>query len=270
MPFARVNSVRLRYESTGSGEPVVMVMGTGAGHRVWHLHQVPALVEAGYRVITFDNRGIAPSDVCAEGFTVEDLTGDVAGLIRHLDLGPCHLIGTSMGAYVVQELLVARPELARGAVLLATRGRSDALRAALARSQIELWERGIELPARYRAVAEAMRMLGPRTLNDDKRVDDWLDLFELSPPPGPGVLAQLRVDPMPDRLSAYRSIRVPCHVIAFADDLVTPPAQGRELADAIPGATFDEIEGCGHYGYLEEPEAVNASILSGLRARHAG
>jgi pimeloyl-ACP methyl ester carboxylesterase len=50
-------------------------------------------------------------------------------------------------------------------------------------------------------------------------------------------------------------------VLSFADDLVAPAARGRELAAAIPGARYTEIRDAGHYGYLEQPEAVNAAML---------
>ncbi|GAA3086336.1 alpha/beta fold hydrolase [Streptosporangium carneum] len=262
MPVISVNGIRLNYKDTGSGEPVLMVMGTGAGHRVWELHQVPALVEAGYRVITFDNRGIPPSDECAEGFTVHDMVGDVAGLIERLGIGPCRVVGTSMGAYVAQELALARPELVRQAVLMATRGRSDTVRSALAVGEIELGDSGVEPPARYRAAVQALQVLSPSTLNDDLQAKDWLDLFELTLSRGPGVQAQLRLDPMPDRLDAYRRIGVPCLVISFADDLITPPHHGRAVAEAIPGAIHEELAACGHYGYLEDPAGVNKRILA--------
>ena len=103
MPLIQVNGIKLNYDDSGSGPPVLLVMGTGSRGRAWHLHQLPALTTAGYRVITFDNRGIPPSDVCADGFTIDDLVGDVVGLIDRLGIGPCRLVGNSMGAHVVQE-----------------------------------------------------------------------------------------------------------------------------------------------------------------------
>ncbi|MBC9730663.1 alpha/beta fold hydrolase [Streptomyces sp. TRM68367] len=270
MPVAAVNGIRLHYDDVGSGDPVVMVMGTAGSGRVWHMHQVPALKAAGYRVITFDNRGIPPTDECPEGFTVGDLVADTAGLVEHLGLGPVRLVGTSMGAYVVQELALARPELVHQAVLMAGRGRSDATRAALARAEIELHDSGVELPSRYRAVVQALQSLSPSTLDDDQVAADWIDIFEMARREGPGIRAQMALEPMPDRISAYSGIRVPCHVISFADDLTTPPRHGRELADIIPGATFDLIEKAGHYGYLEVPEEVNKSILEFFAGTRAG
>ena len=50
-------------------------------------------------------------------------------------------------------------------------------------------------------------------------------------------------------------------VISFADDLVAPPPRGRELASTIPSARYLEIPDAGHYGYLEQPGAVNAAVL---------
>ncbi len=264
MPVAAVNGIRLHYSDIGSGEPVVMVMGTAGSGRIWHTHQVPALKAAGYRVITFDNRGIPPTDECPEGFSVGDLVADTAGLIEHLGLGPVRLVGTSMGGYVVQELALSRPAMVRQAVLMASRGRSDALRAALAAAELELYDSGAEVPPRYRAAVQAMQSLSPHTLGDEQAAADWLDLFDLAHrhrDHAPGIRAQMSLEPMPDRLAAYAAIRVPCHVVSFADDLLTPPQHGRELANAIPGATFDVIERAGHYGYLESPEAVNESIL---------
>ncbi|MBZ6092771.1 alpha/beta hydrolase [Streptomyces olivaceus] len=264
MPVIPVNGIRLSYDEAGTGDPVVMIQGTGGGRTVWQLHQVPALTAAGLRVITLDNRGIPPSSECPEGFTLQDMVGDVAGLIERLDLGPTAVVGTSMGAFVAQELALARPDLVSRAVLMATRGRTDFLRAELTRTEIDLCDSGVRLPDRYAAVLRALKSLSPRTLDDDSAMADWLDLFELTSVPGPGQRAQMEVSRLANRLAAYRGIRVPCQVVAFADDLVTPPRLGREVADAVPGARFDLVEGCGHYGYLEDPETVNKLLVQFL------
>jgi pimeloyl-ACP methyl ester carboxylesterase len=262
MPSAQINGIRLHYQVEGRGDPVVLVMGQGAGRRAWHLHQVPALTAAGYRVVTFDNRGVPPSDECPGGFTIDDLVADTAGLVEHLGLGPCRIVGTSMGAYVVQELMLARPELLRQGVLMATRGRTDTLRAAVAAAERALYDSGSTLPPAYAAWVRAVRNLSPATLEDEQSVQDWLELFEFSPEAdGPGVRAQLDITVPDGRLAAYRSIDVPCLVIGFADDVVLPPRLGREVAAAIPSAVYREIKDCGHYGYLERPDDVNRTLL---------
>ncbi|QFZ22439.1 alpha/beta fold hydrolase [Saccharothrix syringae] len=265
MPVAALNGINLNYHVEGEGDLVVLVMGTGSPGRVWHAHQVPALRAAGFRVATFDNRGIPPTDECASGMVIEDLVGDTAALIKTLG-GRAHVVGTSLGARVVQELALAHPELVDKAVLLATAGRNDPLQTALSRGERALHDQGITLPGRYYAAVSAVLNLSPATLRGDG-VGDWLDVFEFSGSTiSKGVRAQMGMDEHEDRLPAYRGIRVPCLVVGFADDRVLPPHLAREVADAIPGARYEEVADAGHYGYLERPAAVNRLLVDFLRS----
>ena len=67
-----------------------------------------------------------------------------------------------------------------------------------------------------------------------------------------------------DRRAAYRAITVPCLAVGFADDRMIPAYLSKEVADAIPNAVYEEIPDAGHYGYLEQPEAVNKVVLDFL------
>jgi pimeloyl-ACP methyl ester carboxylesterase len=265
MTVARINGINLSFDDYaargGGGEPVVMVTGTGAVGRTWRTYQVPALNAAGYRVITLDNRGIAPSDPCPEGFTLDDMAADVAGLIEHLGIGPCRVVGFSLGAIIVQELLLARPGLVRQAVLMATAGRSDALISAMTDADLAICDSGIKLPPRYAAYVQAVQNLSPETLNDDAGLRDWLDVFEMSLVDLSQVRGQIGLQVIPNRLPHYRRVACPCLVIGFGDDLIVRPHLAREVAESIPDGRYTEISGCGHYGYLEKPTAVNSAII---------
>jgi pimeloyl-ACP methyl ester carboxylesterase len=264
MAVIMVNGVTVNYTEHGSGEPVLMVMGTGSPGHVWELHQVPALVAAGYRCITFDNPGLTPGRG-APAPTIDEVVAVMAGLIRCLCGGKARLVGTSMGAHAVQELLVSHPDLAAGAVLMATRGRTDSFRTALAAAEAELYTGPAQPPARYLAVVKALQALSPRTLDDEAGVRGWLDVLEMFPVPLEVLRAQSRLEIMENRLEAYRRIRARCMIIAFADDLLTPPHLNREVADAIESSRYELVERCGHYGYLERPDAVNALLIDFLR-----
>lgn len=263
MPMLNVRGIRLAYERAGSGEPVLLIMGSGAAGRVWTMYQTPALQRAGYETVTFDNRGIAPSDAPPGRYSAADLVGDTIGLIEALELGPCRIVGTSLGAMIAQELAVVRPDLVRSAVLIATRARSDAFRRAMTMADRALAEAGLTLPPLYGAVGEVVRMFSPATLDDDRAVEVWLDLFELS---GSGGAAggQAWATPEEDRRAALKGITAPCRVIAFADDRITPPHLGEEVADAIPDCDYVEVASCGHLGYLERPDEVNAAMIEFL------
>ncbi|MGM1057754.1 alpha/beta fold hydrolase [Saccharothrix sp. Mg75] len=265
MPVVALNGINLSYRVDGEGDLVVLVMGSGSPGRVWQAHQVPALRAAGFRVATFDNRGIPPTDECPSGMRVEDLVGDTAALVELLG-APAHLVGTSLGALVVQELALARPDLVSRAVLLGTAGRNDPLQLALSRGERALHDQGVVLPPAYHAALNAVLNLSPATLRDPVAARDWLDVLEFTGQVvGKGVRAQMQLDEYDDRLDAYRGITAPCLVVGFADDRRLPPHLAREVADAIPGARYEEVADAGHYGYLEQPDAVNRLLVDFLR-----
>lgn len=253
--------INLAYEDRGGGKPVVFIAGHSGAGRGWHLYQVKPFVFGGYRAITFDNRGIGAT-ANADGFTTETMVADTAALIESLDVAPVRLVGVSMGSFIAQELMVARPELVHSAVLMATRGREDRARSFFRTAEKTLADAGIELPAEYDAKSRLLESFSPKTLNNDAVVEDWIGMFTLFPiKPTPGLACQLNVAPQTNRLPAYASITAPVLVIGFADDVVTPPHLGREVADAIPAGRYVEIPDTGHLGFIEAPDAVNAAAL---------
>lgn len=260
---ATVNGVRLSYQLDGEGEPVVLVCGTGQPAISWHLEIVSRLVAAGYRVLTFDNRGMPPSEETPPPYSVDLLVADAAALIEHLGLGPCRVAGLSLGAMITQELALARPDLVRSAVMMGTAGRGTEILRAWAEEHIALAHAGIELPARYEAVVFGMQVIGPDHLLDDDFMKVWLELYAAAPPwNGPGMEGQYRADlGYHNRLDALRGVRVPSMVIGFEHDLITLPALCREVADAIPSCHYVEVPSCGHAGPIEDASAVVPHLL---------
>jgi pimeloyl-ACP methyl ester carboxylesterase len=254
--------VNLAYDDHGRGEAVLFISGQGGVGRTWQIHQVPAFVEAGYRAVTFDNRGVGAT-ANADDFTTATVVADTAELIEQLDLAPVRLVAVSMGSYIAQELMLARPELVSQAALMATRGRHDRAREFFGRAEIELAGAGVRLPASYAAKLRVIEGFSPKTLNDDRAVEEWIDTFTMWPARStPGVRAQFRVAPEGNRLPAYRAITTSVLVIGFADDLVLPPYLGAEVADALPNGQYLEIPDTGHLGFMERPDAVNSAILN--------
>jgi pimeloyl-ACP methyl ester carboxylesterase len=101
MPFISVGkensgSIDLYYEDHGSGKPVVLIHGWPLSGRSWE-KQVPALIQAGYRVITYDRRGFGDSSKPWAGYDYDTLAGDLDKLMTKLDLRDAALVGFSMG-----------------------------------------------------------------------------------------------------------------------------------------------------------------------------
>jgi pimeloyl-ACP methyl ester carboxylesterase len=264
MPYVSTNGIRLAYERTGRGERVLMIMGQAAGGNVWSMYQVPALESAGYEVITFDNRGVPPSDVPPGDYSLADLVADTTGLIEALAAGPSKLVGTSLGALIAAELAVSRPDLVSCCVLMAMRGRADAARRAISAGERALARGRIQLPPAYDASVSVLQMFSPATLNDDATISGWLDIYEMSAARRAAASGQDAIDLTSDRRAALRAVPVPCRVIAFSDDLMCPPYLGAEVAEAIPDCDYVEIGSCGHLGYLERPDEVNSAIMEFL------
>ncbi|QHW32734.1 alpha/beta hydrolase [Paenibacillus rhizovicinus] len=88
--------IELFFEDLGEGKPVILIHGWPLSGRSWE-NQVPALIEAGYRVITYDRRGFGQSSQPYHGYDYDTFAADLDKLIGHLDLNDVTLVGFSMG-----------------------------------------------------------------------------------------------------------------------------------------------------------------------------
>lgn len=88
--------IEIHYEVRGSGRPVVLVHGWPLSGRSWEA-QVPALVDEGYQVLTYDRRGFGESTQTWEGYDYDTFLSDLHHLLEHLDLVDVTLVGFSMG-----------------------------------------------------------------------------------------------------------------------------------------------------------------------------
>lgn len=250
----------LAYDVLGTGDPVLFIAGTGGAGRTWHIHQVPEFLDAGYRCVTFDNRGVAAT-ANTDGFDAAQMVADTVDIIENVIGGPTRVVAMSMGAFVAQELMLVRPDLVRQAALMGTRGRIDTTRIAFRTADLELADAGIDLPASFAAKVRVLENFSPKTINSPA-VEEWLQMFMAFPVrPTPGWRAQLAVAPVENRLPAYRAIPNEVLVIGFADDVITPPVLGKEVAEAIPKGRYVQIANTGHLGFLERHDALNKVVL---------
>lgn len=100
------NPIELHYEDYGAGKPVVLIHGWPLSGRSWE-NQVPALVEAGYRVVAYDRRGFGASSQPWGGYDYDTFVADLDALVQHLDLREVTLVGFSMGGGEVARYLGA-------------------------------------------------------------------------------------------------------------------------------------------------------------------
>ena len=101
MPMLKIGvnmhkSVEIYYEDHGTGKPVVLIHVRPLGGQSWEA-QVLALVDAGYRVVTYDHRGFGASSQPRNGYDYDIFSADLQGLMTHLDLKDATLVELSAG-----------------------------------------------------------------------------------------------------------------------------------------------------------------------------
>jgi len=123
MPYVKVGEensghIKLRYEDYGAGEPIVLIHGYPLSGRAWD-KQVPLLLDAGHRVITYDRRGFGNSSQPSTGYDYDTFASDLKTLLDELDIHEVTLVGHSMGTGEVTRYLgkYGSDRIARGVLV---------------------------------------------------------------------------------------------------------------------------------------------------------
>jgi len=265
MPIAQLASgLKIHYEESGSGDPLLLLMGTGADRRFWSA-QVPAYAEH-YRTIVYDSRGVGKSSVPDDPTTcsMAVMADDAAQLLDALDIGAAHVSGLSLGSTVAQELCLRHPERVRTAQLHGTWGRSD-----------EWFVRMIETleePVKHGNLAGFIRyalmwITSPTFLEENPETVAGMEAAFLAEAPDPrGVLGHIHADKTHDAMERLGRIRCPVLVTAGEVDVQVPPRYGQPVADAIPGAEYHLFQGPhgSHLACVEMAEEFNRVTLDWL------
>jgi pimeloyl-ACP methyl ester carboxylesterase len=266
VPTALVNGVRLAYEITGGGRPLVMIAGRGQPAAWWHDGHAQRYADAGYRVLTFDNRGMPPSECPELPYHLDDFIGDTATLLDRVGEGPYVVIGHSMGSCIAQELAARRPDLVDAVALLATTARQPAWLDTFHRGALELFASGCDISDELLVGVIFGQAYSPESLTDDDAVRPFLEAMLAGPrwtDPGRAgqwsAYAEYRADP-----AVLARITAPTLVLAFERDLLMPPVLAREVADVVPGTSYREMAGAGHWGWMLDPDTAHGIVLGFL------
>lgn len=261
MPFARVNGTMLYYREAGEGELSVFIHGFPLDHTVW-LAQLDGLAHV-RRCVAVDLRGFGRSDPIGEqALTMEILADDVAALVQALGATEVDIVGISMGGYVALALYELRPAMVRTLSLVDTRAGADSPEARSARDALadQLLDHG-----RVSFAGTMMAsLLAPRPSKATQaRLRSMIEGTRYET-----IVAALEgMKERPDRTSLLPQIAVPTLVAVGEQDVLTPPAQARAMAESIPGARTTVIRGAGHLSPMERPDEVNSALIELFEGR---
>jgi pimeloyl-ACP methyl ester carboxylesterase len=238
---ATLHGAEIAYAVTGTGDPVVLVHGGDANSEHWAF-QVLALADH-YQVILLDSRGHGRSPYNGEPLTYAQLADDVVALLDFLGIERVHLVGWSDGGIVGIDLALRHPERLRKVVAFGANADPGGYRT----------DSGDEVAIIYAFGAH----------ND-------ADYARLSPAPELHKAMVVALRQMWATEPAYsadelRTITTPFLIMAGADEEIIAEAHTRYLAVTIPGAELALLPNCGHFGFMQEPEAFNARMLAFLQ-----
>jgi len=261
MPTASVNGIDIAYTLEGDGERTVVLINGLADEKETWAYQTPALLEAGYRVLTFDNRGIGATSKPAGPYTAELLADDAKALVDELGIRDFHLMGVSMGGMIAQEYALKYG----GDLASATFACTYAAPGPFCSRMFAMWQD----MAPVLGVPFIMRdvTLWAFTLDFFQKRQDELAEFETAMRymnlPVPAYLAQLAVIQAHDATERLGSLAMPTLVLAGEQDILIPTALSSDLADLVPGAEFRTVAG-GHGCIWEHPDDFNAAFVDFL------
>jgi pimeloyl-ACP methyl ester carboxylesterase len=261
------DDVELAYEDVGAGRPVVLIHGWPLSGRSWEA-QVAPLVEAGYRVVTYDRRGFGDSSRPYDGYDYDTLAADLAALLDHLDLTDVTLVGFSMGGGEVARYLGTHGESRIHSAVLAaavTPALGAAQGGALDDATVQSFLDGIrgDRPAFLQGfVEDFFTAEGEQTVSEATRHFAWQAASTASPKGTADCVAAFATTDFREDL---KKVTVPLLVLHGSADGVVPfDASGRRVPELVPHAQTVVVAGGPHGVNASHAEQFNAALLDFL------
>ena len=260
MPFVQLPDVHVHYRIDGdkSLPPLVMSNSLGTSLEMWEPQM--AVLGGRYRVVRYDSRGHGRSEATPGPYSIEQLAGDVVGLLDALAIPRAHFCGLSLGGMVGMRLGIDAPARIDRLVLANTGAK-------------------IGTPEMWNARIDAVRKGGTRSIASGVLARWFTSQLLVRPTPA---IAQLRAtfealsaDGYAACCAAVRDadlrhllgrIHAPTLVIAGVDDVPTPPADGRLIADRVRGARYVELQAA-HLSNIQAASEFTRALVQFLSGR---
>lgn len=264
MPIAHVNGIDINYELEGEGpETLVLINGLADDLESWGF-QVPDLLEAGLRVLRFDNRGVGKTDSPGGPYTSRLLADDAKALVDHLGISDFHLMGVSMGGMISQEYALAYGSDLRSLTLACT----YAAPGPFCSRMFAMWgdmapQLGVPFVMRDVTLWAFTVPFFSERPDEAAEFEEAMAGMEMSVE---AYLAQLNVIQTHDTVDRLGTLSVPTLVLAGEEDILIPVRLSRSLHELVPGAEWATVPG-GHACLWEHPAPFNSTLIDFIRSQ---
>jgi len=254
MPSFKINGVEIAYQETGTGDPLLLIMGLGAPGSVWEKHQ--AAYARHFRCLALDNRGAGDSDKPEGPYTTSMMADDAAGLLDQLGIPSARVAGISMGSAIAQELALRYPTKVRSMVLISSWARCD--------SYMKEVFIHFQTARPYLSPADFTRLLQLWIFAPEYFTSSYSELEEAKNGAGKGPLmpqhafaAQCQACINHHALERLSAIKQACLLTVGSEDIFTPPRFTHEMACRLPNAQLKVFPNTGHCHHWESLAAFN-------------
>ena len=256
MPYAEVNGTTLHYRFDGPEQgPVVMLSNALASDlNMWEF-QVPAFVEAGYRVLRYDSRGNGHSAVPDGPYSIELLAADAVGLMDAFDLEKVHFCGLSKGGMVGQMLGSQFGDRLLSLILSST---------AAHMTSREMWDKRIET-VRKRGMAVVVDATIDRwfTKAGQIRLESSVEKVRrvILNTPVEGFCACCAAIRDMDQRESIRAVSTQTLVMVGEHDSGTPVSAAEHIHQGITSSELTIISNAAHFVQMEQSSIFNQALL---------
>lgn len=234
-------------DSGGTGVPVVCLHAASGNSLLWE-HQIPALTGAGFRFIAVDHRATARGS---------NSTALIDGVLAHLQVDRCHLLGTAAGGGAALQFALAQPQKLRSLIV------ANSIGFVLDSEYLEMSSR-LRPPQFFNQLPVEFRELGPSyRAAEPAGAARWLALSEQQQ--ASAVAAVKGGGNIEVTWAKLENLKVPTLLMTGDADLYTPPAVLRMFSARMPHAETAVISETGHSSYWESPAEFNRTVLAFLR-----
>jgi pimeloyl-ACP methyl ester carboxylesterase len=227
---------------------------------LWSGHMFHKLVDYfkdRYRIITYDHKGQGKSEVTSNGYDMDSLYQDAVALLEHLELGPVHFGGLSMGGFVAMRLAARRPDLVKSLILMETSALPEPNK-----FKYNLLKAVVKVFGVNSVVKPVMNiMFGETFLADSERAEErqyWTEQLKTNKKTivraVSGVIDRQGVE------TELTNIKCPTLIMVGTEDIATIPEKAEFIHSQIPQSVLKYIKNAGHTACIEEPEQYNGEI----------
>jgi len=246
-----------------AGAPSVLLSSGLGGSAAFWKPQIPALVDAGWRVVAYDQRGTGrSSEALPTGHTIADMARDVAEVLDATGTTHCILVGHALGGLVGLQLALDAPERIAGLVLINAWSRPNPHSARCFDARLALLG-----ACGARAYVEAQPIfLYPAAwaAAHAEQVDAEVEHAVAHFPGEANMRARIAALRAFDVDAQLADIATPALVAAAQDDVLVPWTCSQRLADGLPHATLDLVPHGGHAHSATDPDNFNRTLLAFL------